>query len=76
MTNPVTLTVLTISKSTIGNEVIFVILASLLDALVSFSTLTTLTPLVILPEDMTSATITKVAEDWLAKSPITQVEPS
>ena len=77
LTKPeVTLTILTTPKSTIGNEVMLVILASLLDALVSFSTLKTLTTLVILPAETTSATIVKVAEDWLAKSPITQVEPS
>ena len=63
----VILDVLLILKSTIGKAVRLVILASLLDLFVSFSREVTTTTLEILPEDITSATIVKVADEYLEK---------
>ena len=58
MSVTVTLTVLLIFKSTIGSAVMLGMLALLLDLLVSFSVLVTLTALVMFPTEVTLASIT------------------
>ena len=69
-TTSLALTDLVIVKSTTSRAVMLGLLALLLDLLVSFCVLVTLTTLVMFPAEMTSVSRINCLQSFLAKSPI------